>query len=241
MKTNDEALLKIKYNVLRTVSRLAFEGRLEEERDNIPFKLIPGPKAQFRCCVYKEREIIRQRVRLAEGKCPSDKQSNNIIQVISSACEECPITRFVVTDNCQKCMGKACQNACNFGAISIGRDRAHIDPSVCKECGRCAQACPYNAIAELIRPCRRACPVDAITMDPETGICQIVLCFCSIQFQFFTSLHDLEDQFLVFAALLAAEILNMFYTGSLDRGKTKGSVRLSDHIHHIVTDCHFLR
>ena len=36
MKTNDEALLKIKYNVLRTVSRLAFEGRLEEERDNIP-------------------------------------------------------------------------------------------------------------------------------------------------------------------------------------------------------------
>ena len=92
MKTNDEALLKIKYNVLRTVSKLAFEGRLEEERDNIPFKLIPGPKAQFRCCVYKEREIIRQRVRLAEGKCPSDKQSDNIIQVISSACEECPIT-----------------------------------------------------------------------------------------------------------------------------------------------------
>ena len=173
MKTNDEALLKIKYDVLRTVSKLAFEGRLEEERDNIPFKLIPGPKAQFRCCVYKEREIIRQRIRLAEGKCPSDKQSDNIIQVISSACEECPITRFVVTDNCQKCMGKACQNACNFGAISIGRDRAHIDPSVCKECGRCAQACPYNAIAELIRPCRRACPVDAITMDPETGICQI--------------------------------------------------------------------
>ena len=173
MKTNDEALLKIKYDVLRTVSKLAFEGKLEEERDNIPFKLIPGPKAQFRCCVYKEREIIRQRVRLAEGKCPSDKQSNNIIQVISSACEECPITRFVVTDNCQKCMGKACQNACNFGAISIGRDRAHIDPSVCKECGRCAQACPYNAIAELIRPCRRACPVDAITMDTETGICQI--------------------------------------------------------------------
>ena len=97
MKTNDEALLKIKYNVLRTVSRLAFEGRLEEERDNIPFKLIPGPKAQFRCCVYKEREIIRQRVRLAEGKCPSDKQSNNIIQVISSACDgSVDRPRFVV-------------------------------------------------------------------------------------------------------------------------------------------------
>ena len=52
MKTNDEALLKIKYNVLRTVSRLAFEGRLEEERDNIPFKLIPGPLL----CIQGERD-----------------------------------------------------------------------------------------------------------------------------------------------------------------------------------------
>ena len=117
MKTNDEALLKIKYNVLRTVSRLAFEGRLEEERDNIPFKLIPGPKAQFRCCVYKEREIIRQRVRLAEGKAPGAEDDGNVIQVISSACEDCPISSYTVTENCQNCLGKACVNACKFGAI----------------------------------------------------------------------------------------------------------------------------
>ena len=69
--------------------------------------------------------------------------------------------------------GTAVEAMKSKGLGSIGRDRAHIDPSVCKECGRCAQSCPYNAIAELIRPCRRACPVDAITMDPETGICQI--------------------------------------------------------------------
>ena len=75
----------------------------------------------------------------------------------------------------------------------------------------------------------------------KSGICQIILCFCSIQFQFLASLHDLEDQLFIFTALLAAEILNMFYTGSLNCGKTKGSVCLSDHIHHIVTDCHFLR
>ena len=82
MRTNDEALLKIKYNVLHEVAKLAFSGELDEKRDEIPFKLIPGPKAQFRCCVYKEREIIRQRVRLAEGKCPSGKHSDNMIQVI---------------------------------------------------------------------------------------------------------------------------------------------------------------
>ncbi len=173
MKTNDEALLEIKYSVIYEVSKAAFEGTLDEERDKIPFKLIPGPKAQFRCCIYKEREIIRQRVRLAEGKCPSNSDSDNIIQVISSACEGCPITRFVVTDNCQRCMGKACYNACRFNAISFGRDRAHIDSDLCRECGMCHEACPYNAIAELVRPCKRACPADAITMDFDTGTCVI--------------------------------------------------------------------
>ena len=175
MKTNDAALLKIKYEVLREVAKLAFDGELDnvEKRDAIAYKLSPGPKASFRCCVYKEREIVRQRIRLAEGKCPTGHESSNQIQVITAACEECPITRFVVTDNCQKCMGKACQNACKFGAITMGRDRAHIDPSICKECGQCAQACPYNAIAELVRPCRRACPADAIVMNKETGVCEI--------------------------------------------------------------------
>lgn len=148
---------------------MAWEGDLEQHRSEIPYKIIPGPKAQFRCCIYREREIIRERVRLAEGLCPSGKDTKNIVQVISSACEGCPIARYVVTDNCQKCMGKACQNSCNFGAISMGHDRAYIDPDKCKECGKCSQACPYNAIADLTRPCKKSCPVDAITMD-EDGI-----------------------------------------------------------------------
>ena len=58
----------------------------------------------FRCCVYKEREIIRQRIRVAEGRSPiQDKENRNIVQVVESACEGCPINRYVVTDNCQRC------------------------------------------------------------------------------------------------------------------------------------------
>lgn len=172
MVTNDATILKIKHDVLYEVAKLAFDGTFDEKKEEIPFKMIHGPQAQFRCCIYKEREVIRQRIRLAEGKCPGDKHSNNIVQVITSACEGCPISRYVVTDNCQKCMAKACKESCNFGAITMGRDRAYIDPSKCKECGKCSQACPYNAIADLMRPCKRSCPVDAITMD-ENGICVI--------------------------------------------------------------------
>ena len=165
----DENVIKIKHDVLYEVAKLAFAGELEEKKDYIANQLIPGPAAQFRCCIYKEREIIRQRVRLAEGKAPGPVDDGNVIQVISSACEDCPISSYTVTENCQNCLGKACINACKFGAIEPGRLRSHIDPQKCKECGKCAQACPYNAIAHLKRPCKFSCPVNAITYD-EYGI-----------------------------------------------------------------------
>ncbi len=172
MVTNDATILHIKHQVLYEVAKLAWEGKLEEEREELPYKMIPGPQAQFRCCIYKEREIIKQRVRLAEGQCPVGRDSINVVQVINAACEECPIASYTVTDNCRKCMGKACQNSCNFGAITMGDTRAYIDPGKCRECGKCAQACPYSAIAHLERPCKKVCPVDAITYD-EYGICKI--------------------------------------------------------------------
>lgn len=173
MISNDATILRIKHEVLYEVAKLAFAGTLEEKRERLPYEMIPGPQARFRCCIYKEREIIRQRIALAEGKAPSGKQSENVVQIIEAACEDCPISRYVVTDNCQKCMGKACQEACRFDAIEMGRDRAHINASKCRECGKCTQACPYNAIADLIRPCRRSCPVDAIKIHTETGLAYI--------------------------------------------------------------------
>ena len=172
MLSNDATIQNIKHEILYEVAKLAYAGRFEEEKDELAYKMFPGPKARFRCCVYKEREIARQRIRLAEGKCPTESDhpgANNIIQVIEAACADCPLSHYIVTDNCRKCMMKACQQACKFGAVSMTRDRAYIDPDKCKECGMCAKACPYNAIAHLKRPCKFSCPVDAITYD-EHGI-----------------------------------------------------------------------
>jgi len=175
MVTNDEGIVSFKHKIIEEVARLAWEGNLEEDYyDKLVYKLVPGPKATYRCCIYKERELARQRIRLALGKAPSPEKdvSENIIQVLDPACEECPISSYVVTDNCRLCVGKACLSSCRFGAVEIGRHRSHIDPAKCKECGQCAQACPYGAIAHLERPCKKACPTGAITYD-ENGLCRI--------------------------------------------------------------------
>ena len=104
----DENVIKIKHEVLYHVAKLAFEDELDAKRDSIAFELIPGPTPQFGCCVYKEREIIRQRIRLVEGKSAGPVDDGNVIQVIPSACEDCPISTYTVTENCQNCAGKAC-------------------------------------------------------------------------------------------------------------------------------------
>jgi len=159
---------KLKYQVCVEVAEQTFAGELEEKKEQIPYDIIPGRTPRYRCCVYREREIIRQRVRLAVGHgATAGEKNDNIIQVLPAACEGCPINRFNVTNNCQMCLAKKCLGACNFGAIEFERGRAHIDHKKCKECGKCVEACPYNAIADLMRPCKRSCPVDAITMDED--------------------------------------------------------------------------
>lgn len=161
----DQGLINLKHEVLLEVAKLAFEGNLEDKRDAIPGKLITGPHAKYRCCIYKEREILRHRIRLAEGKYLGEEDDGNIMQVIEPACADCPISSYVVTDNCQNCIGKACVNSCKFDACHPGEKRSRIDAQKCKECGLCASACPYNAIAHLVRPCKNACPVNAISYD----------------------------------------------------------------------------
>ncbi len=159
----------MKQEVLRLVAQHAFAGDLDGTYESFPRQIIPGYRANFRCCVYKEREILKERVRLAMGQTPTatTNPGSDVIFVIAAACEGCPINRFQVTENCQGCLAHKCMEVCPKKAISrIGR-KAHIDYDLCVECGRCAKACPYNAIADLQRPCKRSCPVGAISMNED--------------------------------------------------------------------------
>ena len=174
MISNDQNIGALRHTIIEKVAELAWEGNLNEDtKEQLVYEMIPGPKPEWRCCIYKEREIVRHRIRLAAGQNLQEKpNSANQVQVIKPACDDCPIGAYSVTDNCRLCMGKACMNSCRFGAISIANHRSHIDPSMCKECGMCAQACPYGAIVHLQRPCKKACPVGAISFD-EYGFCEI--------------------------------------------------------------------
>ena len=166
MSIFDTDVQKLKNKVLQEVASLAFTDALTPENVlAIPERIIPEGKPLLRCCIYKERAIIGQRVQLALGGGAPDK---SVVEVLPIACDECPVEGILVTQACRGCIAHRCLNACPKGAISIVNRHAEIDKAKCVECGRCAQACSYSAIIKQTRPCISACKVRALSLDPDS-------------------------------------------------------------------------
>ena len=163
MRKFDTKVQHLKYKVLREVAREAWEGTLLENILQIPKKIVPGKTPTMRCCVYKERAIVEERVKLAMG---GDQSNPNIIEVIEIACDECPMGGYEVTNACRGCLAHRCEDVCKKGAISFDHQYvAHIDKNQCVSCGACAKVCPYTAIVNRRRPCENACKIKAISMN----------------------------------------------------------------------------
>lgn len=166
MSIFDTDVQKLKNRVLQEVASLAFTDALTPESVlAIPERIIPEGKPLLRCCIYKERAIIGQRVQLALGGNAPDR---SVVEVLPIACDECPVEGILVTQACRGCIAHRCLNACPKGAISIVNRHAEIDKAKCVECGRCAQACSYSAIIKQTRPCISACKVRALSLDPDS-------------------------------------------------------------------------
>ena len=137
---------ELKYLALREVAKEAWEGTLVENVLDIPKKILPGKTPSMRCCVYKERAILQERVKLAMGGTHSNP---NIIEVIDIACDECPIGGYIVTNTCRGCLAQRCKDACPKDAIYFDENhQSHIDKTKCINCGACMSQCPFGAIMD---------------------------------------------------------------------------------------------
>ena len=165
MRKFDTKVQHLKYKVLREVAREAWKGTLLENVLDIPKTIIPGKTPTMRCCVYKERAILSERVKIAMG---GDKENPNVIEVIDIACDECPASGYEVTPSCRGCLAHRCEDVCKRGAITFDNNHvAHIDKTKCIQCGACAKVCPYAAIIDRKRPCQIACKVKAISIKED--------------------------------------------------------------------------
>ena len=174
----------IRRNVFEEVARLGYEDDDLNRVDSIPYKLVPGEIAKHRHSVFEERAVVAARVRLALGmdlypkgpqkslsamirEAATDKKyfEEPLVNIIPYACHACPTNQYKVSNYCQNCLAASCQKVCPKDAISFRNNRSYIDLDKCIKCGKCAKACPYNAIVHLERPCQAACGMDAIGSD----------------------------------------------------------------------------
>ena len=182
----------LKREILVRLIKAYLSDNFEENTRLIPYAMRPknSDVPNYRCCIFKERAILRDRaiaglgfsiedtddsVLLSELANKAEKREvpdEHPLTVLTTACKGCVPSRIYVTDLCQGCVARPCVNTCKFGAISIQNGKSVIDPEKCKNCGMCVQVCPYQAIQKIIVPCENACPVGAIAKD-ENGHAKI--------------------------------------------------------------------
>ena len=75
----DTKVQEIKNKVLTEVAKEAWNGTLMQNLLDIPKRIVPGRVPTMRCCVYKERAILAERVKIAMG---GDEENPNIVDCL---------------------------------------------------------------------------------------------------------------------------------------------------------------
>ena len=181
----------LRKRVFAEVARLAYEGGDSRRMEKLPYEIVPGEVGNQRSSIFLERAIVGERIRLAMGlplrpvaehsllsdgieeSAVAEKYYDPpLVNIIKYACNGCKPTHYEVTNACQGCLSRHCQNACPKNAIDIDRSgRACIDQSKCIKCGKCRDACSYQAIIKFTRPCQEACGMNAIGQDEYGHAC----------------------------------------------------------------------
>lgn len=186
MRGIDTQVRKDRRRIFKEVSILAYESTdLKDDIEALPYKIVNYDESPFQS-VYRERAIIRERIRLAMGlslrpdnihmHLTQGLEESNIdekyyepplMQVIPSACNACPENTYVVTDKCMGCVAHPCREVCPRGAMTMKDGKSIVDQEKCIKCGKCKAVCPYDAISHQVRPCLSNCGVNAIKSDDK--------------------------------------------------------------------------
>lgn len=182
MRGIDTEVRKVRRRIFKEVANIAYNStNLIDDMEALPYKLVNSDESEYWESIYRERAVVRERMRLAMGMSlrpenapvhvTQGMEESNIsekyyepplMQVIPSACNACPENQYLVTDKCMGCLAHPCQEVCPRGAISMKNGRSVIDQDKCIKCGKCKNICPYDAISHQVRPCASACGVGAI-------------------------------------------------------------------------------
>ncbi len=168
------------------VLKAFFSGKLEELVDTLPVKIIPRDRDPNRCCVYKERAMVRYRIMAllgvdidrfddelkslrsyVEEALANDAPTLPTLTTISPGCSSCPNDQYRITDSCRSCFARPCMANCPKDAINFINGRAHIIEERCINCGKCMDVCPFHAVVHIPVPCEAACPVDAVKKNAQ--------------------------------------------------------------------------
>ncbi|MCC8089653.1 MAG: monomeric [FeFe] hydrogenase [Rikenellaceae bacterium] len=177
----------IRRELLTRMARLLMNRELEAKVDRIPLELRPrGYEGSSRCCVYKDRAVLKYKIIGLLGYHIQDEtdeliplseytrkafERNSIspepLTVVDEACSACVKVNYVVTNMCRGCVARPCMVNCPKDAIIFEGGQAKIDHSKCVNCGLCQKNCPFHAIIYIPVPCEESCPVGAISKDAK--------------------------------------------------------------------------
>ena len=112
-----------------------------ETADEIPIEMRPKDYDSSRCCIYKDRAILKYRMMAAMGFTPQEEtneatrlsdygkealkrqnHAKSCLAVIDIACSACVKSQYMVTDACRGCFARPCvmTTDCSVGSSASG-------------------------------------------------------------------------------------------------------------------------
>lgn len=223
----------LRQSIFTEVAKAAYEGKDANAVSELNETMVDSGVWTYPGTVETQKKVTLERIKAAMGL-DGESDLNEAftgerirkgaqVTVIADACNACVEKKVYVTEGCQGCLEHPCTEVCPRKAVSLKDGHSFIDQSLCIKCGKCHEACSYNAIIIQERPCSKACGVKAIGSDENgkakidpakcvsCGQCMVSCPFSAIidkgqLFQLITSMNRNEKVY----AMIAPSIFGQF-------------------------------